>query len=112
MIRKVIPDQNRLPVRNQTNSAKSTAGMSIRSRRISIIIMIPTIMSAIRAIKSICSVESKIPKTAKIPNKGYSTAKPHYKKISSPVICFFKKISNFSQGVNLALTLGIISTCI
>jgi hypothetical protein len=62
--RKIIPAQNRLPVKNQTTNARSTAGMSIMSKRMSMMIIMPIMTRTTRAIMSIWGMESKMPKTA------------------------------------------------
>lgn len=62
--RKVIPAQNRLFVKNQTTSARSTAGMSIISKRMSNMIIIPIMTRTTSASMSNWGIESKMPRTA------------------------------------------------
>jgi len=69
-MRNVIPAQNRLPVKNHTTSARSTAGMSMMSSRMTMMIIIPIMTRMTRAIMSIWGIESKIPKTARINRKS------------------------------------------
>jgi hypothetical protein len=79
IMRKVIPAQNRLPVKNQTTSARSTAGMSAMSKRMSSMIIIPIMTSTARATMSIWGIDSKKPKAVKTTARSSSTTKPPQK---------------------------------
>jgi hypothetical protein len=70
--RNTIPAQNKLCVKNHTTMARSTAGISIRSKRMSNMIIMPIITRTTSTMMSVMDIESKMPNTAKITAKGTS----------------------------------------
>jgi hypothetical protein len=65
-MRNAIPAQNRLFVKNQTTIAISTAGMSIRSRRMSSMIIMPIMIRTTSATMSNCGIDSRKLRNAQI----------------------------------------------